>query len=130
MSILISLGENFVKVIVLQCFFRKLKATREVQKKRERRDKKIRNEEAMRKRQKEVAEKQRKYEIERRIHPKTLRDFALLYSGLESTFSCEHYSKCNFSEVFQFMTIYVEFRLENARESKSQRIKHYGAGKA
>ncbi|ORZ35083.1 hypothetical protein BCR44DRAFT_1513541 [Catenaria anguillulae PL171] len=71
-------------VIVLQCFFRKIRAIRRVRLMREVKAKRQQAEEQAGKRRQELTERQRRKEIERRVHPKTLKDFALLYSGLET----------------------------------------------
>ncbi|KAI9222112.1 hypothetical protein BC828DRAFT_379237 [Blastocladiella britannica] len=71
-------------VIVLQCFFRKIKAIRRVKRVRQARERKRLADEAVERRQTELTERQRRREIERRVHPRTVKDFALLYSGLET----------------------------------------------
>ncbi|KAJ3369947.1 hypothetical protein GGF31_004797 [Allomyces arbusculus] len=71
-------------VIVLQCFFRKVKAIRRVRHIRTLREEKIRSDELARQRHLELTERQRRKEIQRRVRPRALKDFALLYSGLEN----------------------------------------------
>ncbi|KNE60692.1 hypothetical protein AMAG_06055 [Allomyces macrogynus ATCC 38327] len=71
-------------VIVLQCFFRKIKAIRRVRHIRTLREEKIRADELARQRHLELTERQRRKEIQRRVRPRALKDFALLYSGLEN----------------------------------------------
>jgi len=71
-------------VVQIQCFIRKCRAIRIVEIKRQ--EKKARSTAlaAKEKRRKNLAEKRRKKEIESRLHPKTSKDFEVLYNGLEN----------------------------------------------
>ncbi|KAJ1501717.1 hypothetical protein HMI55_003255, partial [Coelomomyces lativittatus] len=77
-------AEIVKKVIVLQCFFRKIFAIRKVRTYREMRAKKIEAERKREEMKEAMKVEARKQEIERRVHPQTASDFSILYSGLES----------------------------------------------
>ncbi|KAJ1548881.1 hypothetical protein HK405_013530 [Cladochytrium tenue] len=72
------------KVIVIQCFVRKCFALRLVRKLREDRDRRLKALAAKELRRRQLAEKRRKKELESRLHPKTAKDFEILYNGLEN----------------------------------------------
>ncbi|KAJ3344509.1 hypothetical protein HDU83_005131 [Entophlyctis luteolus] len=71
------------KATVIQCFVRKCYAIRLVRRLRQERDARLRAMAAKEKRRKALEDKRRKKEIESRLHPKTARDFEILYNGLE-----------------------------------------------
>ncbi|KAI8611576.1 hypothetical protein BC830DRAFT_1198782 [Chytriomyces sp. MP71] len=71
------------KATVIQCFIRKCFAIRFAKKLRKERDLRIKAMAAKEKRRKALEDKKRKKEIESRLHPKTTKDFEILYNGLE-----------------------------------------------
>ncbi|KAJ3023896.1 UNVERIFIED_CONTAM: hypothetical protein HDU68_008420 [Siphonaria sp. JEL0065] len=71
------------KVTIIQCFIRKCFAIRLVRKLRRERDARLKAMAAKEKRRKALEDKKRKKEIESRLHPKTTKDFEILYNGLE-----------------------------------------------
>ncbi|KAJ3287055.1 hypothetical protein HDU79_006006 [Rhizoclosmatium sp. JEL0117] len=71
------------KVTIIQCFVRKCYATRLVRRLRKERDMRMKAMAAKEKRRKALEDKRRKKEIESRLHPKTNKDFEILYNGLE-----------------------------------------------
>ncbi|KND00311.1 uncharacterized protein SPPG_04636 [Spizellomyces punctatus DAOM BR117] len=71
-------------VIKLQCWVRRVKACRRVARLRKERDERTQAMMEKERRRKELAEKRRRKEIESRLHPKTTKDFEILYNGLES----------------------------------------------
>ncbi|KAJ3397440.1 hypothetical protein HDU92_007829 [Lobulomyces angularis] len=87
-------------VIRIQCFIRRCIACRIVEKKRK--EKRIRGMAlaAKEKRRKQLAEKRRNKEIESRLHPKTSKDFEILYNGLENwrIQETQKINNANFSE--------------------------------
>ncbi|KAJ3115375.1 hypothetical protein HDU96_000744 [Phlyctochytrium bullatum] len=68
----------------IQCFVRKCFAIRLVRRLRKERDERIKALAEKDKRRRELAEKRRRKEIESRLHPKTTKDFEILYNGLEN----------------------------------------------
>ncbi|KAI8854234.1 hypothetical protein BC829DRAFT_439341 [Chytridium lagenaria] len=68
----------------IQCFIRKCFAKRLVKKLREERDTRLRLLAGKDRRRRELAEKRRRKEIESRLHPKSVKDFEILYNGLEN----------------------------------------------
>ncbi|KAJ3130221.1 hypothetical protein HK100_008171 [Physocladia obscura] len=68
---------------VIQCFVRKCFASRLVRRLRKERDMRMKAMAAKEKRRKALENKKRKKEIESRLHPKTRKDFDILYNGLE-----------------------------------------------
>ncbi|KAI9094836.1 hypothetical protein DFS34DRAFT_627404 [Phlyctochytrium arcticum] len=71
-------------VIRLQCWVRRVYACRRVARLMRERDTRARALLEKERRRKELAEKRRRKEIESRLHPKTTKDFEILYNGLES----------------------------------------------
>ncbi|KAL7750924.1 hypothetical protein RI367_003503 [Sorochytrium milnesiophthora] len=70
--------------IRIQCFFRRVIAKRRAAQLRELQETKRRVLQEKERRRAERSEKKRRKEIEQRVHPKTKKDFELLYSGLET----------------------------------------------
>ncbi|KAI8895709.1 hypothetical protein BC833DRAFT_529111 [Globomyces pollinis-pini] len=68
---------------VIQCFFRKIQAERKTRQLRLERDLKLKAAKEKEQRRQNLIEKKRVMENERRLHPKTEKDFEILYSGLE-----------------------------------------------
>ncbi|KAJ3192659.1 hypothetical protein HK101_006179, partial [Irineochytrium annulatum] len=68
----------------IQCFVRQCFAIRLVRKLRQERDDRLKALAAKEKRRRELAERRRRKEIESRLHPKTTKDFEILYNGLEN----------------------------------------------
>ncbi|KAI8811506.1 hypothetical protein BJ742DRAFT_119498 [Cladochytrium replicatum] len=71
------------KVVKIQSFVRKCYAIRKVRQMRKERDYRLAMLAEKERRRKELADKRRKKEIESRLHPKTIKDFEVLYNGLE-----------------------------------------------
>ncbi|KAJ3068590.1 hypothetical protein HDU98_008263 [Podochytrium sp. JEL0797] len=71
------------KVTIIQCFIRKCYATRHVKKLRYEKEMRLKAMAAKEKRRKALEDKRRKKEIESRLHPKSNKDFEILYNGLE-----------------------------------------------
>lgn len=72
------------QVVILQSHVRKWLGKQRAGRKRALRDEKQKAVFLKKKRFQEIAENERQHEINRRVHPKTSRDFSLLYSGLEA----------------------------------------------
>ncbi|KAJ3218262.1 hypothetical protein HDU67_006235 [Dinochytrium kinnereticum] len=68
----------------IQCFVRKCFAIRLVRRLKRERDDRVRMLADKDKRRRELAEKRRRKEIESRLHPKSGKDFEILYNGLEN----------------------------------------------
>ncbi|KAJ3157147.1 hypothetical protein HDU89_002558 [Geranomyces variabilis] len=79
-------NEAFVtsKIIKIQCWARRIRALRRVRALREERDRRTRALMEKERRRRELAEKKRRREIESRLHPKSTKDFEVLYNGLET----------------------------------------------
>ncbi|KAI8834000.1 hypothetical protein BJ741DRAFT_550779 [Chytriomyces cf. hyalinus JEL632] len=71
------------KATVIQCFVRKCFAIRFARKLRKERELRVKAMAAKEKRRVALEDKKRKKEIESRLHPKTNKDFEILYNGLE-----------------------------------------------
>jgi hypothetical protein len=74
----------YLKVIVIQCFVRKCFAQRLAKQLRKERDLRLKAIASKERRRQELAAKKRAKEIESRLHPKTTKDFEILYNGLEN----------------------------------------------
>ena len=70
-------------IIRIQCWVRKVYAIRKVRRMREKRDRAAEQEAYNQAQRKEWADKELRRKAEGRVHPKTRRDFELLYNGLE-----------------------------------------------
>ncbi|KAJ3184315.1 hypothetical protein HDU87_005163 [Geranomyces variabilis] len=79
-------NEAFVtsKILMIQCWARRIRALRRVRALREERDRRTRALMEKERRRRELAEKKRRREIESRLHPKSTKDFEVLYNGLET----------------------------------------------
>ncbi|KAJ1570122.1 hypothetical protein HK096_008493 [Nowakowskiella sp. JEL0078] len=74
----------YIHAIKIQCFIRKCFAIRRVRQMRKDRDERIAMLVSKEKRRKELGDKKKKMEIESRLHPRTTKDFEILYNGLEN----------------------------------------------
>ncbi|KAI8922997.1 hypothetical protein BC831DRAFT_404309 [Entophlyctis helioformis] len=72
------------KAIIIQCFMRQVFARQSAKRLREERERRIKAMAEANKRRIILSEKKRLKEIESRLHPKTTKDFEILYSGLEN----------------------------------------------
>ncbi|KAJ3417499.1 hypothetical protein HDV05_003363 [Chytridiales sp. JEL 0842] len=72
------------KVIVIQCFIRRCFASRLAKQLRKERDARLKAIAAKERRRKELSEKKHQKEVESRLHPRTTKDFEILYNGLEN----------------------------------------------
>jgi len=71
-------------ILSIQCFIRRCFAIRKVNQLRKIRDDKLRSVSEQEARRRDIISAKKHHEIESRLHPKNVKDFTLLYSGLES----------------------------------------------
>ncbi|KAI8820095.1 uncharacterized protein EV422DRAFT_531575 [Fimicolochytrium jonesii] len=88
--------EHFIhtNIVRIQCWVRRLNAIRRVRHLRRERDDRTRALLEKEARRRDLAEKKRRKELESRVHPRTGKDFDVLYSGLE-TWRQQETSKIN-----------------------------------
>lgn len=113
------------KIIAIQCFVRKCFAIRVVRKMRSEKEERRRAVAEKERRRKELAEKKRKKELDSRLHPRTAKDFEILYNGLENWRKQEtkKINKSGYSEAARLTALADLLDQESALIQKIDRLK-------